>query len=374
MTYKEALQFVSKCLTLGICPERKPEIVDHIRAGKVTWEQIVAVSSGQFVLPALFVRFQNVDILNELPPDLVEYMEYLTQINRERNIQLLNQLNDINQLMASNGIEAVFLKGSAHLLTSLYDDIAERMVGDIDFLVPEADYFKALELLLNTGYKPIVEVNNEMAKTLKHYPRLTNYNYPAAVEVHRQVIAPPYHRYFDAGLMLAAKQKLNLQQTFYIPSVSHLIIHNALNVQINDKSYKNTSINLRQLYDLLLLSKQANPQTVLSDFGKLPKHTNAYLATASLFFNVTALIQYNPTTDTKRFLKRFNFFIDHPGRIYTAYKTSLYLIERLSRYVVLPFQSFYKKDVRIGLWYRLSNPKWYRSHFFSYWDYFFPKR
>jgi hypothetical protein len=359
---------------LGVCPERKAEIVELIRDGKVTWEQMVAVSSGQFVLPALFVRFQKADILNELPPDLVEYMVYLTQSNRERNKQLFNQLNDINQLMASNGIDAVFLKGSAHLLTSLYDDIAERMIGDIDFLVPEADYFKAAELLLDAGYKPIVEVNREVAKTLKHFPRLTNYNYPAAVEVHRQVIVPPYHRYFDAALVIETKQKLELQQTFYIPSVSHLIIHNALNAQINDKSYKNTSINLRQLYDLLLLSKQANPQTVLSDFAKLPKHTNAYLAIASLLFNVPALIQYNRTTDTKRFLKRFNFFINHPGHIYTVYKTSLYLFERFSRYVILPFQSFYKKDVRLGLWYRLSDPKWYRAHFFSYWDYFFPKR
>src|SRR5574344_879239 len=99
MTYKETLFFVSKCLTLGVCPERKSEIVDQIRGGKVVWEHVVAVSSGQFVLPALFVRFQQADILNELPPDLVEHMDYLTQCNRERNTQILNQINDINQIM-----------------------------------------------------------------------------------------------------------------------------------------------------------------------------------------------------------------------------------------------------------------------------------
>lgn len=372
MTYKEALLFVGKCLTLGIHPERAPQVRHEIREGKIVWEQIIRLSSSQFVLPALFIRLERASLLKELPSDLVEFMKYITDTNRERNQQILTQINELSILQNSRGIAPVFLKGTAHLLLPLYDDIAERMVGDIDFLVEEKDLLKAAQLLIGVGYEPLAKFNAALLKSTKHYPRLTNFNYPAAVEVHRQVIVPPHDKNFKASEIIKHKQKVVLQSNVYIPSNKHLIIHNALNTQVNDKAYLKGDINLRQMYDLLLLSKLENPQSVLNEFARFPHHTNAYLALVTLVFDKPDGIEYDHNIRVKLSLKRDNFFILRPNYFPFIYKFIIYIFQRLSRYVILPFQSIYRKDVRAGLWFRMSDPKWYKYHILSYWKYFKP--
>ena len=368
MTYKEAMLFVGKCLTLGLHPERMPEIQKEIRSGKIVWEQIIQLSSGQFVLPALFIRLQKALLLQELPSDLVEYMEYLTGCNRERNVQILSQIKDITTLLNSHGISPIFLKGTAHLLLPLYEDIAERMIGDIDFLVSETDFVRAAQLLIDAGYQPLSKFNPELLKTAKHFPRLTNFNYPAAVEVHRQVIVPPHDKKFKSSEIIRDKQKIRIQSgDVYIPSNKHLIIHNALNLQVNDKAYLHGDINLRQMYDLLLLSTKENPQKVFNGFARFTNHTNAYLATASMVFDKPVGIEY----DNNKGIKLLKFFLLNPG-YHSIYKTIIYIFWRLTRYVTLPIQAIYRKDVRAGLWFRISDPKWYKYHILSYWKYFRP--
>lgn len=206
----------------------------------------------------------------------------------------------------------------------------------------------------------------------EHYPRLTNFNYPAAVEVHRQVIVPPHDKKFPSSIIIRDKQKIMVQGEVYVPSYKHLIIHNALNTQVNDEAYLKGDINLRQMYDLLLLSALENPQTVLNEYPGFPNKTNAWLATASMVFGTPTGIEYDNNIRVRCFMKWFNFFLTHPGHFHSAYKSIIYIFWRLSRYVTLPFQSIYRKDIRAGLWFRLSDPKWYKYHILSYWKYFKP--
>ena len=50
------------------------------------------------------------------------------------------------------------MKGTANLLDNLYVDIADRMIGDIDFLVRDEDFLPAVEIVLKLGYKTEIEV------------------------------------------------------------------------------------------------------------------------------------------------------------------------------------------------------------------------
>lgn len=372
MKYKECLLFVTKCLTLDQYPERVKEIRNSIQLGSVNWERVVMVSSGQFVMPAMFIQIKRNGLLPDLPSDLVEYLEKITDLNRERNHQIIRQIKDIATLLNDHGIAPIFLKGAAHLLLPLYKDIAERMVGDIDFLVDETDMVMAAQLLIDAGYKPLSKFYPEMLKTTKHYPRLTNYNYPAAVEVHRQVLNPPQGEKFGFPEIKNDKQKIDGQWEVYIPSFSHLIIHNTLNAQVNDKAYLWSTTLVRQMYDLLLLSAHKNPQSALNEFEKFPKLSNAWLATTSRIFDTRDKISYDNTWRVHFFLKRFNFFLAHQGVPYFAYRTIVYFFWRFSRYISLPVQASYRNDVRRGLWNRFNDPRWYREHLFSYKKFFKP--
>ena len=57
--------------------------------------------------------------------------------------KLLHKPRELNTLLLANNITPIFLKGTGNLLAGIYDDIAERMVGDIDFIFSKEDYPKA---------------------------------------------------------------------------------------------------------------------------------------------------------------------------------------------------------------------------------------
>jgi hypothetical protein len=190
--------------------------------------------------------------------------------------------------------------------------------------------------------------------------------------VHRQIIVPPHDKKFEAKNILREKQRIPSQFEIYVPSNNHLIIHNVLNIQLNDRAYLWCDVNLRQMYDLLVLSTKENPNKVLVEFAKYKHLSNAYLATLSLVFNAPDNIEFKNDLRTNFFLNRLSFFLRFPGTFHFGYKSIIYIIWRFSRYIGLPIQAIFRKEVRDGLWFRLSDREWYKAHVLSYWTYFKP--
>ena len=60
--------------------------------------------------------------------------------------------------MVENNIKHIFLKGTALLLSNVFEDIGERMIGDIDFIVQGKDEEKIKKVLEKNKYsskKPV---------------------------------------------------------------------------------------------------------------------------------------------------------------------------------------------------------------------------
>jgi hypothetical protein len=51
MTYKEALFFFAKCLTIDQKDKNKILVENDLKSGTINWETFVKVSSGKFVFP-----------------------------------------------------------------------------------------------------------------------------------------------------------------------------------------------------------------------------------------------------------------------------------------------------------------------------------
>ena len=47
-------------------------------------------------------------ILKYLPTDLVEYMKHITNLNRERNEEIIKQARQLNNLLVVNNITPIF--------------------------------------------------------------------------------------------------------------------------------------------------------------------------------------------------------------------------------------------------------------------------
>lgn len=372
MNYKQYLFFVAKCLTLDQHPERIAEIKETINTGLVNWEHVVELSSGQFVLPALYMQLKRNGILSHLPADLVEFLEEITDLNRKRNLAILEQAKEISTLLHAQGISPVFLKGVAHLLFGLYIDLAERMIGDIDFLVPEDKMVEAANLLIEKGYKPLIDYKPETFAQLKHFPRLQNYDYPAAVEIHKEVLNPGYQNLFRGVEILKDKQSVvELQNHAFIPSTKNMIIHNVLNAQLSDKSYSYSDLLLRQMYDLCLLSLKADINEIAKNHGKALTIFNTYFAVTAFVFSNPKGIIYQNTFRARFYVKRMDFFLSHRF-VHQSFRTTKYLLWRLRRYITIPILSLFQKDTRKLLFNRLTDRKWYGAHLRSYGKFFKP--
>ena len=140
MNYKETLFFVAKCLTISLEKKNKKEIEKQLKTTEIDWDAVVKVSTAHLVFPALYCNLKRASFLHYLPNELVDYMIHITDLNRERNQQIIEQAKEINDLLLANNITPIFLKGTGNLLEGLYEDIAERMVGDIDFVLSKDDY------------------------------------------------------------------------------------------------------------------------------------------------------------------------------------------------------------------------------------------
>ena len=104
MSYKETLYFIAKCLTISLEEKNRQEIEKQLKATSIDWDAVVKVSTAHYVFPALYCNLNRADFLKYLPQDLVSYMEHITDLNRERNQQILQQAQELNSLLLANNI------------------------------------------------------------------------------------------------------------------------------------------------------------------------------------------------------------------------------------------------------------------------------
>ncbi|CAM1368836.1 Uncharacterised nucleotidyltransferase [Tenacibaculum sediminilitoris] len=351
MNYKETLFFVAKCLTITHEKVNRNLVEETIKANLVNWDAVVKLSTAHYVFPALYCNLKRANFLHYLPSDLVGYMQHITHLNRERNQEIIKEATEINQLLLSNNITPIFLKGTGNLLEGLYEDIAERMVGDIDFLVDKEKFNLTVNILKENGYHE--KSPNYLDNTVlsRHYPKIIKEGKIAAVEVHYKMITN--EKGFDYSFIEKSFYKLVNNTT--VLSYENQILLTCFNKQINDKGQWFKTIALRNSYDLYMLSKKTSVKTVLNNFNHPESDLlKNFFATTNYTFNSPHSLEYTKTRKTKKHIKKVFFFINNPKKSAFNKKIwSLYFLYKHRFSVIL--KSFYLKKYRKYLFNRFFN-------------------
>lgn len=187
----------------------------------VDWDALVTEGSRHLVLPAIYCRLKSRALLNLLPKDLATYLDEITTINRNRNSAIIEQAKSLAHLFNSHNIEHVFLKGTALLALNCYEDNAERMIGDIDILIPKHQVQTAYKLAQENGYNPIKSTLGERFFEHKHLPRMVPVAHMAAIELHIKLFVT--YKY-DTLLPENVLNKKNTDALLNIPSKAHLLL------------------------------------------------------------------------------------------------------------------------------------------------------
>ena len=316
-------------MTISLEEKNRDEIEIILKTTDVDWDSVVKVSTAHYVFPALYCNLKRVDFLQYLPHELISYMEYITDINRERNKQIISQAQELNSLLLANNIIPIFLKGTGNLLAGIYDDIGERMVGDIDFIFSKEDYPKAITVLRTNSYSDVGKYKYHYPASI-HYKALKKENNIAAVEIHKELLVGKYTRELNYSFVEKDSQ--------IIKQISVLSYANKLNLsilanQINDNGHYYKTIALRNAYDVFLLSKKTNATNAVNALDKLNHPLNCFLATCYEVFNNVDSLKYNETTETVAYLRVFNSQFINGGKTkkkHIRLKNYLYLKYRLN--------------------------------------------
>jgi len=227
------------------------EILKGIDPDNINFEKLITIASGHLMLPALFFNIQKKKISYLFPDDFIEYIKNIFEINKARNKILLSEAKELSELLYKNNIKHIFLKGTALLLSEVFDDIGERMIGDIDFIIQHKDEERVKKVLEKNNYCMKSSVKLFSFFKHRHLPKRVNKNKTIALEPHLKLLNNRYRCAFDS------KQLLNDfnegLKTIKTPSKSFLFDHCVYNFQLNDNGFINAKHSHRSIYDIYKL-------------------------------------------------------------------------------------------------------------------------
>jgi hypothetical protein len=356
MSYKETFYFIARCLTISLEKDNKLAIEKTLQSNTIDWDAVVKLSTQQLVFPALYCNLKREGFLHYLPQDLANYMELITGLNRERNQQIITQATALNSLLLDHGLTPIFLKGTGNLLAGIYTDIAERMIGDIDFILPKEQYTRAIALLREDGYTDVLKYHYHLPMQ-RHYRRIKKENNIAAIEIHKELLIEKYTAEFNYDFIRKDIQTINqISLLSYANKLNLSIIAN----QITDREFYYKTIPLRNSYDVFLLSKKTNAQQAVNNLYKLKNPLHCFLAACFDVFNGPDSLQYVKTRKTAAYVKRFKNQFANTKKVrrkrliiknYLALKLFLYTLYRCLVY----------KEYTIWLLHKMTDKNWYKK-------------
>jgi hypothetical protein len=365
MNYKETLFFVAKCLTINHEEHNKIIIKNLLKSNAVDWDAVVKLSTAHYVFPALYCNLKRASFLSYLPEELVEYMKYITDLNRDRNKEIIEQAKELNELLLQNKITPIFLKGTGNLLEGLYEDIGERMVGDIDFIFSKEDYLKAIQLLTDNGYNQrpkqnIVKLWSNLLVNSKHrhFPRLIHKNKISGIEIHHSLIKKIYRHEFNYNFV---KDSIQLVENFSVLSFENQLSLSIAAYHINNNGFEYKGIALRNAYDVFLLSKKTTAKNAFSKLNTLEHPLHCFLACCYEVFNKPETLQYFESKKIERYLVLFYRYINDRKLAAQKAEKKFSKINRKKKFLYrfdLILGSFFHKENRSWIYKRVTDKNW----------------
>jgi hypothetical protein len=230
-------------------------------ANEVEWQGMLSLSSAHLVTPWLRRAFQARGLISGVPEHVSEFLDAVYALNLESNRRYQGQLAQLIQSLNKMDVRPVLLKGAANLVSDLYPTPGERMIGDIDVLIPPSKLAGAVEHLCVSGYQPVTaegEYPTAESLQLHHYPPIYSLDWPAPVELHIQ----PVHLW--AGQLLSSEEVIRDATPLHwrggdclLPSATHFIMHNVIHAFVVDVKERGF-LSLRQLFEFAYAVQRYN--------------------------------------------------------------------------------------------------------------------
>ncbi|MEW5977949.1 MAG: nucleotidyltransferase family protein [Acidobacteriota bacterium] len=209
--------------------------VPHGDLEKLNWEQIARSSLDLRLAPMLYGALARRKLLAHLPPAPGLQLRTAYLSNLGHSIDCISLASQLVKLLCQSGVEVILLKGIAYV-QEIYDDVGERVLGDLDLLVPPSKLAVARSVLLEAG------LGEETCRDYSRHHHLAPFVAPGGrrVEIHHHLapVANPVRIETDPlwndsvpSAFLPPARLLNPLDCVIHSSI-HLIINSAVSGQI----------------------------------------------------------------------------------------------------------------------------------------------
>jgi Uncharacterised nucleotidyltransferase len=167
------------------------ERIRKLMQSDLNWDYLHRVANHNRVSPLLYWNLKRAD-QTDVPSDMWErlYSEYIS--NTKQNMHMLHELAELQEAFDKESIAALPYKGLM-IATSLYENLGQRRMWDIDILLHKEDVLRAVNLLQSNGYVPLKPINGEQKKLLLERDCeycLCSQKSGCTVELHWQILPP----------------------------------------------------------------------------------------------------------------------------------------------------------------------------------------
>jgi hypothetical protein len=362
MTREQAYYIIGRVISLSRYPEGAAGIPQLIPKDKKDWNQMVSTGSDNLVLPSFYLALEKNKLLEYIPNDLSEYLKEVFALNTERNKKILAESLLVNRLLKDGGIQCVFMKGVANLMDGLYAHVGERMIYDIDIIVPRDLMVPASELLLKNGYVPVKKYNPRTLASTMHYPLLIREGSVAGIEIHRLPTQYLYMKALSAEDVFRESVNARNEKEVFIMGHQQRMIHNFIHAQLMHNGHYHASVSLRDLYDLFLLGRTMEPEETLNSFRFYRKQSGAYLKLMQKVFDHKSAQTGKKERGRSFFLWRHTQVLRMSRSLLRKYHFSIMIIQK---YILLPVRILWNPMARNYVFSRLAKRTWYIAHFKS---------
>ncbi len=352
--------FTGQLLSLDWQPQNREMVAGNLKNGQINWKGWMQLGSDNLILPSVFLALKRHQLEELVPNGFGETLAEILELNRQRNINVLQLLDFVSGQLSSHSIDFIVMKGVGNMVDGLYSDPGERITYDLDVLVEPGKMVDAASILMSHDFMPRKKFNPTALASTMHYPILLREDFAAGVEIHCEPTQYLYSEKFTSQRVFASSITATKNKHFRVMGYRERIIHNFLHGQLMHHGHWHANVSLRDLYDLLLLSGKENLQDTFNNYNHFTSRSSAYL---HLYYKVFGLETPEDLVNTKRgvfFMKRHQQVLSFSRKGLKRYLLMWLLFQK---YILLPMRMLVNPRARNYVFSRLTDRCWYKSHF-----------
>ncbi len=217
------------------------------------WDLALEAASYHAATPGLARRLAG---RAWVPEPTADYLAAVLFLNRERNQRLEVGLSQTAEWLCDAGLAPLLIKGSSLLASQMLSDPGERLIGDLDILLPdEAQVQAGRDVLIARGFRFMGQ-----AEHIDHQLGMAEHPVEGyGIELHRRMVSARYRTALDEGRVFRDAREMHLGGArVRVPAPEDRLLIAMAHGQLHDRGHEFGIVGLRLLQDIAL--HRAQPQ------------------------------------------------------------------------------------------------------------------